>query len=117
MLIPNSALLENTDVIWTLIDNLTRTMVRVGVAYRSPVKQDAELILQATQEHEATLNNPAPDVVFAFPQQDVHLDGNITLLNPPQIDRWGQRNRFDRGGESQKSRVVTRHESKHDMRE
>jgi len=133
MLIPNSALLENTVVNWTLIDNLTRTIVTVGVAYGSPVKRVAELILQATQEHEAPLNDPAPavifddfgdsalvfdvyfwinataernlrlvrsdirfrivelfeenDIVIAFPQRDVHLDGNITLLNPPQIDR------------------------------
>ena len=125
MLIPNSALLENTVVNWTLIDNLTRTTVRVGVAYGSPVKRVAELILQATVEQEATLAEPKPlvifddfgdsalvfdvffwinataernlrvirsdirfrivelfeenDIVIAFPQQDVHLDGNITL--------------------------------------
>jgi small-conductance mechanosensitive channel len=133
MLIPNSALLENTVVNWTLIDNLTRTIVTVGVAYGSPVKRVAELILQATQEHEATLNDPAPlvifddfgdsalvfnvffwvnataernlrvvrsdirfrivelfeenDIVISFPQRDVHLDGNITLLNSPQSDQ------------------------------
>lgn len=132
MLIPNSALLENTVVNWTLIDNLTRTMIRVGVAYGSPVKRVAELIMQATREHEATLAEPEPivlfedfgdsalvfdvffwinataernlrvvrsdirfrivelfeedDIVIAFPQQDVHLDGNITLLNQPQAD-------------------------------
>jgi small-conductance mechanosensitive channel len=133
MLIPNSALLENTVVNWTLIDNLTRTIVRVGVAYGSPVKRVAELIMQATSEHEATLAEPQPVVIFedfgdsalvfdvyfwinataernlrvvrsdirfrivelfendeiviAFPQRDVHLDGNITLLNQPQTDR------------------------------
>ena len=27
------------------------------------------------------------DIVIAFTQQYVHLDGNITLLNPPQSDR------------------------------
>ena len=127
MLIPNSALLENTVINWTLIDRLTRTKVRVGVAYGSPVKLVAELILQATQEQEATLKTPAPSVIFedfgdsalifevyfwinatverdlrvvrscirfrivelfeehkiviAFPQQDVHLNGAITLLN------------------------------------
>ena len=127
MLIPNSALLENTVINWTLIDRLTRTKVRVGVAYGSPVKLIAELILQATQEQEATLKTPAPSVIFedfgdsalifevyfwinatverdlrvvrscirfrivelfeehkiviAFPQQDVHLNGAITLLN------------------------------------
>jgi len=130
MLIPNSALLENTVVNWTLIDKLTRTKVRVGVAYGSPVKRVAELILQATEEQEVALNEPKPlvifddfgdsalvfdvffwinaigerdlrvvrsdirfrivelfeenDIVIAFPQQDVHLDGNITLLNQEQ---------------------------------
>ena len=133
MLIPNSALLENTVVNWTLIDNLTRTIVRVGVAYGSPVKRVAELIMQATTEQEAALPEPAPivvfddfgdsalifdvyfwinataernlrvvrsdirfrivelfeqaDIVIAFPQQDVHLDGNITLLNQSQAER------------------------------
>ena len=38
MLIPNSHLLENTVVNWTLIDKQARGMVRVGVAYGSPCK-------------------------------------------------------------------------------
>ncbi len=129
LLIPNSALLENTVVNWTLIDDLARTKVRVGVAYGSPVKRVAELIRQATEEQEATLDDPAPVVLFedfgdnalvfdvffwinavgerdlrairsdirfriselfeanniviAFPQRDVHLDGNLTLINQP----------------------------------
>jgi len=133
MLVPNSALLENTVVNWTLIDYLTRTVVRVGVAYGSPVKQVAELIKQATTEQEAVLAEPVPSVVFedfgdsalifdvyfwvnataernlrvirsdirfriselfdaneiviAYPQQDVHIDGNIKLINPSQKDR------------------------------
>ena len=127
MLVPNSALLENTVVNWTLIDNLIRNKIRVGVAYGSPVKRVAELILQATTEHEVTLANPAPrvifedfgdsalifdtffwinaeserdlrvvrsdirfrivelfeanDIVIAFPQHDVHIDGAVTLLS------------------------------------
>lgn len=131
MLIPNSALLENTVVNWTLIDDLARTKVRVGVAYGSPVKRVAELIRQATEEQEATLDDPAPlvlfedfgdnalvfdvffwinavgerdlrairsdirfriselfetnNIVIAFPQRDVHLDGSLTLLNQPTV--------------------------------
>ena len=130
MLIPNSALLENTVVNWTLVDRLTRTRVRVGVAYGSPARLVAQLILQATTEQPATLGEPAPvvlfedfgdnslvfdvyfwieataerdlriirsdirfridelftenDIVIAFPQRDVHLDGSITLLNQQQ---------------------------------
>lgn len=127
MLIPNSALLENTVVNWTLIDKKTRTIVRVGVAYGSPVKRVAELILQAATEQKALQQEPAPQVIFddfgdsalvfdvyfwvhaeadrnlreirsdirfrivelfdendiviAFPQSDVHLDGSLTLVN------------------------------------
>jgi small-conductance mechanosensitive channel len=131
LLIPNSVLLENTVVNWTLIDHLIRARVRVGVAYGSPVRRVEELIMRAAQGHEAVLEVPAPLVVFddfgdsalifdlyfwvnaegerdlrvirsdirfgiveqfdaegiviAFPQQDVHIDGAITLLNqkPP----------------------------------
>ena len=64
MLIPNSTLLENTVVNWTLVDDLARTTVRTGVAYGSPVKRVAELILQATREQEAVLKDPEPLVVF-----------------------------------------------------
>lgn len=64
LLIPNSALLENTVVNWTLIDRLTRSSVRVGVAYGSPVKKVAELILQATKEQDVALADPGPVVIF-----------------------------------------------------
>ena len=133
LLIPNSALLENTVVNWTLVDHLARTRIRVGVAYGSPVRRVQELTLQAAQEHKDVLADPLPLVIFddfgdsalifdlyfwvnargerdlrvirsdirfrivelfaaenitiAFPQQDVHLDGNITLLNQPQPGR------------------------------
>ncbi len=128
MLIPNSKLLENTVVNWTLIDNLTRTSVRVGVAYGSDCKLVARLIEQATQHQEDILTEPKPvvifddfgdnalmfetffwvnatkerdlrvirsqvrftidelfaehDIVIAFPQRDVHLDGTLQLVKP-----------------------------------
>lgn len=127
LLIPNSKLLENTVVNWTLIDRLVRTSVKVGVAYGSPAKKVAALILQAAEEQVAVLKEPKPlvtfedfgdnslnfevtywinsnvegglritrsnirfridelfeenNIVIAFPQRDVHLDGSITLLN------------------------------------
>ncbi len=128
MLVPNSKLLENTVVNWTIVDRLMRSQIRVGVAYGSPVKRVAELLLQATREHEATRDDPEikvifedfgdnalifdifvwvdmvagtdlrvvrsdirfricelfeeNDIVIAFPQRDVHLDGTLTLSNP-----------------------------------
>ena len=128
MLIPNSKLIENTVINWTLVDRLVRTTVRVGVSYGSPVKKVAELILQAAVEQEEVLSTPTPlvsfedfgdnalifdinfwihsnvegglriirskirfrlaelfeehNIVVAYPQRDVHLDGSITLVSP-----------------------------------
>ncbi|MCL1067418.1 mechanosensitive ion channel [Shewanella olleyana] len=130
MLIPNSILLENTVVNWTLVDKLMRTSVKIGVAYGSPAKKVAELILQATEEQESILDDPKPQVIFddfgdnslvfevnfwiksnvegglrvarsnvrfridelfsehnvviAFPQRDVHLDGSLTISHSPK---------------------------------
>ena len=131
MLIPNSALLENTVVNWTLIDRRTRTSLRVGVAYGSPPRRVEELIGKAVSEQSEILSEPAPlivfedfgdnalifdvyfwvnavgdrdlriirsniryrveelfsndDIVIAFPQRDVHIDGAISVLtNAPE---------------------------------
>jgi small-conductance mechanosensitive channel len=64
MLIPNSHLLENMVVNWTLVDRLVRTTVRVGVAYGSPVREVAALIQQAAEEHPEVLNDPPVAVIF-----------------------------------------------------
>ncbi|GAA0828472.1 MULTISPECIES: mechanosensitive ion channel family protein [Marinomonas] len=64
MLIPNSKLLENTIVNWTLVDKLMRTSVRIGVAYGSPAKKVAELMQQAAEEQEGVLTDPKVQVIF-----------------------------------------------------
>lgn len=64
LLIPNSKLLENTVVNWTLVDNIVRSSVKVGVAYGSPAKKVAELILQATTDQETVISTPMPYVIF-----------------------------------------------------
>lgn len=125
LLIPNSQLLENTVTNWTLMDNLVRTTVRVGVAYGSDVRLTERLIAQAAADHPNVLSDPASmvifddfgdsalmfelnvwvhaeaerglrlirsdlrfhidelfrehDVVIAFPQRDIHLDGELRL--------------------------------------
>lgn len=64
LLVPNSLLLERTVVNWTLVDLEIRTIVRVGVAYGSPVRLVSDLILQAVREQPETKSKPAPSVVF-----------------------------------------------------
>ncbi|MFT5634871.1 MAG: small-conductance mechanosensitive channel [Cognaticolwellia sp.] len=130
LLIPNSKLLENTVVNWTLVDQFVRCSVKVGVAYGSPAKKVAELIMQATTEQAEALKEPKPlvtfddfgdnalmfevtfwisskvesgliiaksaksnvrfrleelfeqnDIVVAYPQRDIHIDGSLKLIN------------------------------------
>ncbi len=64
LLIPNSQMLERVVVNWTLIDDLIRTSVRVGVAYGSPIKLVGELFLQAVTEQPEVQAEPAPSVVL-----------------------------------------------------
>jgi small-conductance mechanosensitive channel len=64
LLVPNSYLLENIVVNWTLVDRLARSVVRVGVAYGSPVEKVAELIEQAVRAEAAVLEEPKPVVIF-----------------------------------------------------
>lgn len=64
LLVPNSRLLEQTVVNWTLVDMEIRTVVRVGVAYGSPVKDVARLIMQAVEAQPEVKEHPAPSVVF-----------------------------------------------------
>lgn len=64
LLVPNSQLLERTVVNWTLVDQLIRTTVRVGVEYGSPVRLVSELIMQAVTEQQQVKTTPAPTVVF-----------------------------------------------------
>jgi small-conductance mechanosensitive channel len=131
LLIPNSFLLENTVVNWTLRDSLVRTNVRVGVAYGTRARIVADLILEATLVQEEVLRDPMPvvsfedfgdsslvfevnfwinsnkegglrivrsnirfvldelfeknNIVVAFPQRDVHIDGALTVINRAEI--------------------------------
>ena len=125
LLVPNSYLLENTVTNWTLVDQLVRTTVTVGVAYGSDVTRVTELLKQAADDHPKVLKSPERVVLFddfgdnalvfdmnvwihataegglrgirsdlryridrlfndagiviAFPQRDVHVDGEVVV--------------------------------------
>lgn len=64
LLIPNSQMLERVVVNWTLIDEQIRTIVRVGVAYGSPIRKVADLVLQAVTEQPEIQTEPAPRVIL-----------------------------------------------------
>lgn len=125
MLIPNSKLLENTVINWTLRDKLIRGTVSVGVQYGSDCDQVAAIMLEVTNAQEEVLQTPKSHVFFqefgdnalvfevyfwinsqvegglrhvasnirfalnrefnknniivAFPQRDIHVDGAIEI--------------------------------------
>ena len=62
--VPNSSLLQNNVVNWTLSNNLIRTHVCVGVAYGSPTREVTKLLRHAVDDHGQVLRKPAPFVLF-----------------------------------------------------
>lgn len=64
VILPNSSLLENKVVNWTLRDQKIRTKVSVGVAYGSPIDKVMELITEAVASVEEIQKFPPPVVTF-----------------------------------------------------
>ena len=64
IVVPNSAFLETNVINWTLSSNKVRIHVSVGVAYGSPVRDVARLLMRAAEEHGRVHQSPAPIVLF-----------------------------------------------------
>jgi small-conductance mechanosensitive channel len=64
LMIPNSQLLENTVVNWTIVDQKLRSFVRVGVEYGSDVLLVKQLLDQILANNPDILEDPAPTVIF-----------------------------------------------------
>lgn len=125
LMIPNSQVLENTIVNWTIVDRKLRSSVRVGVRYGSDVQKVRILLEEILTSNPDVLDDPAPviifedfgdsalvfdaffwiesskdrtlrgvrsairfevdrvfkenDIVIAFPQRDMHVDGSLKL--------------------------------------
>ena len=64
VLVPNSQLLENTVVNWTIIDKIMRSSVRVGVAYGTDVEKVRSLLQQVIDDTPDILDEPESSVIF-----------------------------------------------------
>ena len=64
VLVPNSKLLENTVINWTLKDGLIRSVVRVGVAYGSDPLQVSEIFERCVTAQKEVLTEPKPEFIF-----------------------------------------------------
>ena len=61
-LVPNSTFLENQVVNWTYSNSRIRREIRIGIAYGSPVRKVAEIIIGCAEEHGQVISDPAPEV-------------------------------------------------------
>ena len=64
VVLPNSVLLENRVINWTLTDQRVRTSVSVGVAYGSDPQKVIELLTRATLMNERIEKSPEPFVLL-----------------------------------------------------
>lgn len=89
LLIPNSALLENTVVNWTLSDRKVRVVVEVGVAYGSPTAEVVRLLKEAARRHRKILESPAPTVLFSeFGDNSLNFEVHFWITMRTTMDRW-----------------------------
>jgi len=65
VIVPNSHLVQNSLINFTLSDDVLRTSVTVGVAYGSPVRTVERLLTQAVADVPEILHEPGPRVLFA----------------------------------------------------
>lgn len=64
IIVPNSTLLQQNVVNWTLSDKQLRCCIPVGVAYGSPTREVARWLRKAAEEHGLVLQRPEPFVWF-----------------------------------------------------
>lgn len=63
-LVPNASFIEQEVTNWTYTSGKVRFAVKVGVAYGSPTRQVADLLLDVAQRHGKILKEPEPEVLF-----------------------------------------------------
>jgi small-conductance mechanosensitive channel len=73
-MIPNSRFIEGSVTNWTYTGPQTRQTITVGVAYGTPLRKTAELLLAVLTEHGHVLKSPAPQVYL-----DAYGDSSITF--------------------------------------
>ena len=74
-LIPNSNFIEENVTNWTLSSQSVRIVVKLGVAYGSPVQELTDLLLETAGRHGLVQDKPPPEVLFEDFGSDALLFG------------------------------------------
>jgi potassium efflux system protein len=64
LLVPNKNFITQELLNWSLSDQTTRILIRVGIAYGSDVQRAMLIMEEVATEHDRVLKDPAPFVVF-----------------------------------------------------
>ena len=64
VIVPNSMLISDKVLNWTLSDRLRRIEINIGVEYGTPAKQVIDLLVKVANSNPKVLTNPAPDAYF-----------------------------------------------------
>ncbi len=65
LIIPNSSLLENNVINWSLTDEILRRKITIGVAYGSDVEEVLQLLINCTKSLDTINSTPEPFVIFS----------------------------------------------------
>ena len=83
VLMPNKSIITENVTNWTLSDQVTRIILRVGVAYGSDIDRVRELIFDAVSRHPDTLSVPVPAVFFmAHGESSLDFEARVFVATP-----------------------------------
>jgi small-conductance mechanosensitive channel len=82
-LIPNEDLITQQVVNWSYSDNLVRRRLPIGVSYKSDIDLASKLIIEAMEETERCLPEPAPQCLLrGFGDSSVDLEARFWISDP-----------------------------------
>ncbi len=64
LVIPNKQFVTGEVLNWTLVDQVNRIVIPIGVAYGTDIAQARSLILEVARSHPLVLDDPTPSVTF-----------------------------------------------------
>jgi potassium efflux system protein len=80
LLVPNKEFITGRLLNWSLSDNVTRVVIKVGIAYGSDVELALKLLEESATEHALVLKDPPPLVTFdAFGDSSLDLTLRLYL--------------------------------------
>jgi len=89
VIVPNSHFLEREVVNWTLVDDLVKTSVCVGVAYGSATERVRELLVEAVSHHDKIFSSPAPVVLFRdFAESSLNFEVFFWVRVRTVFEKW-----------------------------